>query len=200
VGIAWLLVQFLLCSAAAFPPEPSQVNKLSEGQTGPALCADQSEPEKSGHPILSAKTVCVVGELGTVVPQLFGRFDPNPAYARKQVEKVIRKWGRFTLVEDPEQADLALVVVEGTKEHTYSVEDPKWYQNRERTETLLVDRLLVFKGGKSTKADENVTLLWDSGEIEYGEMTNTFLLRMPAKAAAIKFRKFVEGLEKGKPK
>jgi hypothetical protein len=200
-GIGWLLVLLVVSSAPVFSSEPTQeASRLSEGQPGPALRADKSEPEKSGHPILSAKTVCVGGQLGTVVPELFSQFDPNPAYAKKQVEKVIRKWGRFKLVEDPEQADLVLVIVEGTKEITYAVENPKWYENPEKSESLLVDKLLVFKGGKNTKAEENVTLLWDSGEVEYGAIGDLFRLRMPATAAAIKFRRFVEELEKRKPK
>ncbi len=128
-----------------------------------------------------------------------GDYHPYPAYAKKQVEKAIRKWGRFTLVEDPEQADLVLVVFEGTKKQTYSysVEHPKWYEKDRKTETFnsLVDRLLVFKGGKTSKAD--TTPLWDSGEIEYGSFADVLRLRMPATATAIKFRKFVEALEKG---
>jgi hypothetical protein len=229
-GIAWLLLLLLVDSIPALSSEPTQATNPSQGQPARVLRADQSEPDRPGHPILSARTVCVVGEFGTVVGELPDRLGPNPASAKKQVEKVLRKWGRFTLVEDPEQADVVLVVVEGTKEVTYSREDPAWWQSAEKTETRLVDTLLVFKGGKVPKADlawlrlaymrygitfkggkipmvppvdATAPLLWDSGEdLSTWDLHSIFVRKTPANAkfVAIKFRKFVERLEKRKPK
>jgi hypothetical protein len=209
VGIAWLLVLHLVCSAPALSSEPTQATNPSQEQPAPVLRVDQSEAEKSQHLILSAKTVCVVGELGAVTdkPQDW----PNPASAKKQVEKVIRKWGRFALVQDSEQADLVLVVVVGTEE------DVDWSEDPPKDKTYLVDRLLVFKGGKIPRedlfrlrmaymvdygitvkdwrvrvvppVDATLPLLWDSGEP-----------RSSGYWVAVKFRKFVQRLEKRKHK
>ncbi len=184
-------------SAPASSSHPAQRREPPEAQLGPRPKGDDFETSGARHPILSAKTVNVVCELGAVVP---GDYHPYPADAKKRVEKAIRKWGRFTLVEDPEQADLVLVVVEGTKKYTDSVENPKWYQKKRESWNVLVDRLLVFKGGKTSKADTTATLLWDSGEIEVGSFADVFRPRMPATATAIKFRKLVEALENERPK
>lgn len=186
-------------------------NKSVDGtRYPPAAEANRQAREDSRQAILAAKTVCVVGVLGEFAAEGplnksewrvadsargFLKFDAAPARAKKQVEKVIRKWGQFSLVEDPAQADLVLVITEGTKEITYQVTS-EGAEGRQESEVVserrLVDGLRVFKAKEFSKAD--TTPLWDSGEIEFGK--NNMALKFPATTAAIKFRKFVEALEK----
>ena len=66
--------------------------------------------------VAAAKTVSVGGLLGAKATLCLGPSwggCPSAGGAKKRVEKSLRKWGRFTLVEDQTKADLVLVVVEG---------------------------------------------------------------------------------------
>ena len=185
--------------------QPTKEPKLPEAPAAPTLKADEFEMSGSRAAILSAKTVKVVGVLGTVVPDRIGdRFDPNPAYAKKQIEKVIRNWGRYRLVEVTSEADLVLVIIEGINERIYR-QGPSGRmevhgrdaQEGEEIERVLVDRLRIFRGGEFIKG--STTPLWDSGELAYG-VGDVFRLRTPGTSAAAKFRKFVEELEKERGK
>lgn len=174
------------------PSGPAAGVARPELPPGPTPRAGQwVETGGPGETIFSAKTVMVVGMFGELVTRprrwdgVRANADPGPAKAKKQVEKVIQKWGRFSLVEDHAQADLVLVITESIFNKTYDDEDG------ERTERVLADRLLVFMGGKPLEPD--ATPLWDSGEIEFG-ITGFF--KQPPVRTVDRFRKFVEALEK----
>jgi len=155
---------------------------------GRGLVFDEFEMSGVPQAIRSAKTVTVVGELGAVLEPRRGKFGPDATRAKSQVESVIRKWGRFSVVEDPAVADLVLLITEGTYERT----------SEEVSEVVLMDRLQVFKGAEFFMADS--APLWDSGEIEYADFSPVISLWnptwMPSIRVAKSLRQFVEALEK----
>ncbi len=103
-----------------------------------------------------------------------GWLDANPARGKEKVEVALRKWGRFNITDDPTNADLVLLVIEG---------------NHLKLGILgqLYDNLLVFPGG--SLPDQNSAPLWQ------GEAKEGFKV-LPATKVTEKFQKYVEDLEK----
>jgi hypothetical protein len=111
--------------------------------------AASSDPEP-GLTLASAERVYLAAELGTTVPAGSGRGSPSAERAREGLEKAMTKWGRFTLVDDPEKADLILVIVEGSRNSGVRV-------------GLLTERLLIARGGSDRTA-----FLWKSNSYDGG--------------------------------
>jgi tetratricopeptide (TPR) repeat protein len=64
--------------------------------------------------MVSAKTVALAGAVGEVAAYGLA-MNPSAAKAKEILEKEVKKWGRFTIVETPEQADLVMLLVEGNR-------------------------------------------------------------------------------------
>lgn len=64
--------------------------------------------------LVSAKTVALVGAVGDVAAYGLA-MNPSAAKAKEILEKEVQKWGRFTVAETPEQADLVMILVEGNR-------------------------------------------------------------------------------------
>jgi hypothetical protein len=77
---------------------------------------------KAVERVLSAKTVALLAtalplftqENRTTVGMTYRRGRTGPAKAQADVKKVLSEWGAFSLVDDPAQADLVLVIEEQT--------------------------------------------------------------------------------------
>ncbi len=147
--------------------------------------------------VLAAKTVCVMaavgepeepGTLGKIIfvtgmvsaavagdtgPEWGGGRITKPHVAKQKVEDVIRKWGRYTVSDGPEKADLVLVVV--VRAHA------KFGVPTESNE------LFVFRAG--TVPDKDTPVLWQSGDMKA-------MAGFPATKVTNKFREYVQGLEK----
>lgn len=88
------------------------------------LASDRDVPWQT---ILAAKTVAVIGM------DEYGKRCAKPPFpcgkrAKKPTEMSLRKWGRFTLLKDPREADLVVVAMEST--YLGSDEDQTWAQLR----------------------------------------------------------------------
>ena len=153
--------------------------------------------------ILAAKTVAVMGawgepempgKLGKIVIALgtasdvvadakgepiehSGSYEADPTTAQQKVKDSIRKWGRFTVLDDPTEADLVLVVV--VREYS------------KFGAQLCSSELLVFPGGGIP--DQNSVALWQSGDTKalWG-----MACEYAATKATRKFQKYVQELEK----
>jgi hypothetical protein len=139
--------------------------------------------------IPAAKTVAVLGAWGELeMPGTFGKivtllgamsgggggsYEADPATAKLKVENIIRKWGRFSVLDDPTKADLVLVVV---------VRRSRKFGPETRS-----NELLVFPGGGFP--DENSVALWQSGDTKA-------LWGYAATKVAKKFQQYVQELEK----
>lgn len=94
--------------------------------------------------ILSAKKVMVLLRIDEVAA-------PQGEVTEKNVEKELRKWGRFTTVTNPSDADLLFVCV---RYLDTSKQYPPVYEN-----------LLIFKGGTSSR-DWSSMPLWNAMQID----------------------------------
>jgi hypothetical protein len=118
--------------------------------THPATNVD-AEP---GLTLASADRVFLHAELGATMQPGLGRYSSHPSgrgapsadRALEGLEKAIAKWGRFTVVNEPEEADLVLVIVEGNR--TSGIR-----------EGVLTEKLAVFPGGSVTT---DAPVLWQS--------------------------------------
>ncbi len=153
---------------------------------GEASTSNQANSPDPRQVILAAKRVAVVGMSGAREEVCLGPSSvcPDGKGAKKRTEGALRKWGRFTLVEDPGEADLVLVAIEGNSSEagitvgsSYGV---PWAE------------LLVFKGPGPVA--RNAQYLWQ------GSATAALLWAYPPTGRLVKmFRKAVEKAEKSAP-
>jgi hypothetical protein len=100
-------------------------------------------------------------------------YEADPPTAARKVEDTLRKWGRFTVVDDPGKSDLVLLVV--VRHHSkFGI-------------TLVSNELLVFPAGGVP--NQNSRLLWQSGDTKAAS-------GFAATKVTKKFQKHVEELEK----
>lgn len=77
-----------------------------------ALAAFGGEkPAALSKELLGAKTVHIMARAGAAGN---GRVKPDPKRARSQVEDVLKKYGRFQIVDEAQKADLLMIITEGT--------------------------------------------------------------------------------------
>jgi hypothetical protein len=121
--------------------------------------------------LLEAKTVAVRGETGT---QMAGRgsFDPDGARAKEKVIAVLKKWGKYEVVDDPDKADIVIEVIE--------------YQKNINLIRLanLVSEIKVFKG----RVPDFGHPLWE------GSASENFR-KLPSTKVAESFRDYVSKLK-----
>ena len=140
--------------------------------------------------ILSAKTVCILaasmpfiakeGRGEVRVTYRRGRVGPDKAKA--DVEKVLSAWGAFSLVENPNQADLVLVIEEQTL-------GPSWKSDGA---PRLRDTLAVFPTGGPGVAPP----LWVGIDTENALTAGTGLTTPDAEGVVERFRRDVENASK----
>lgn len=127
--------------------------------------------------LVSAKSVAIFSRLGEMAQTGRLMWDPNPDKAKDKLEKAVRAWGRLTVVDNPADADLVLMIVEGNRSSFLK-------------EGELYEVLLAYPGGSSESTPSKP--LWQQ-EAKEG------LGGRPADKLLERFRKYVEGLEKSLP-
>lgn len=139
--------------------------------------------------VLSAKTVYVVARIGNVGA---GKYKPDDKRAKSQVTKGLEKWGRYQVVDEPNKADLVLIITEGhsgTYGTSYGASGAMGGARGITTvaaPSVLSDTLAVYKGGA---VDESTEPLWKATET--GDDFD-----WPADRVIKKFRKAVEKASK----
>lgn len=139
--------------------------------------------------VLSAKTVFVVARVGTVGA---GKYTPDANRAKSQVEKALRKWGRYELASSAEKADIVMIITEGhtgTYGSVYGAPGGNLGSGggsggpvNTVAFDVLSDTLAIYKAGA---VDENEPPLWKATET--GDDFD-----WPAERVIKKFRKAVE--------
>lgn len=135
--------------------------------------------------VLSAKTVAVLAESRPLIAignraigatYRGGRVGPEKAKA--DVEKVLSKWGAFSLIEDPAVADLVLVIEEETVGASFA----------SNGKVRLRDTLAVFPPG----GPESAAPLWVGIDTESALAAASGLTMPDAEGVVEKFRRDVE--------
>lgn len=162
----------------------------AQAPVSPTLPArEQKLDPKSLELVVSAKTVAVIA---TTLP--FVRFEngkptevtyrggrTGPERAKADVEKVLSEWGAFTLVNDPAQADLVLVIEEQTLGPSFRTDG----------KPRLKDTLAVFPAGGPGTAP-----LWVGISTENALAAAAGLKTPNAEGVVEKFRRDVEDARK----
>ena len=136
-----------LAMAVASHSQDSQASQPSNTSAQPASA--HAEPALA---LASAESVYLAAELGGAVRHGLGRGFPSVERAQAGLRDAIAKWGRFTIVDAPEKADLVLVIVEGNRTSGIRA-------------GALTERLLVSAGGPDS---EESALLWQSNSHDGG--------------------------------
>jgi hypothetical protein len=155
------------------------LGKPAKTRQEPAMAG--AEPAKAGgreiadprEALLAARTVAVLGVWGDTAARATLSYEADPPTAKQKVEDAIRKWGRLTVLDDPSDADLVLLVVVRSYMKFGLV--------------LRSNELLVFPGG--AVPGQNSVALWQSGDTKTQS-------GYAATKVATKFRKYVQELEK----
>lgn len=109
--------------------------------------------------LLSAKTVVVLGDVGWR-EDLWLWGGPSPDKSQKRLEQELQKWGRFQMVSDVAEADLIVLLIEGSRQARGiggvlgglgGTRAPRMYA-----------QLIIFKGGQLPKKFEHP--LWQADE------------------------------------
>jgi hypothetical protein len=165
----------------SYPLEASSLGAVGHVSTGgPPAGAGQAASQKpsSTEMMLAAKTVFVMAFGPTEerkTPGLIGERLAAASLAQRTLEKAVREWRRFVIVDDAANADLVFVVVEWN-------EETKWGKNLQ-----CHDRLLVYQGHATPAKDS--TPLW---QLEDGQWGGCSAAARPLKA----LRKELEKAEK----
>ena len=151
-------------SRGAAPPANAEKDKLPEEipplenekeETAPQ--AGTSDSAWLRQEILQAKKVMVLLRIDEVA-------GPQGEDREKSVEKELKKWGRFSVVNNPADADLVFVCVR--------------YMDFGRTNPPMYENLLIFKGGLN-HPDWSAMPLWTAMQIEtlFGSSPGTQMVR-----------------------
>ena len=145
---------------------------------------EQKLDPKNLERILSAKTVCVlaasmpfIAKEGKAAQVMYRGGRVGPEHAKADVEKILSEWGAFSLVENPNQADLVLVIEEQTLA-------PSWKSDGQ---ARLRDTLAIFPTGGPGVAPP----LWVGIDTE-SALLAPHTLRPDAEGVVKKFRRDVE--------
>lgn len=168
-----LVLALCICWAYALPNRSRSHQDFCSGSTAPQFAQvnppslpgavqsqDSKRPSDSASvfdKLLSAKTVSVMAfgpSQENKTPGLFGERLASQSLALRTLTEAVRKWGRFTIVDDVTKADLVMVVVEWN-------EVTKWGKNLQ-----CHDRLFVFAGG--TVPTKDSVPLWQIEDGQWG--------------------------------
>lgn len=147
---------------------------------------EQKLDSKGRERVLSARTVAVLASsLPLIVREdkstarlTYRRGRVGPKKAKAEVEKVLSEWGAFSLVDDPDQADLVLVLEEQTLEPSFMSDG----------NVRLRDTLAVFPTGGPGTAPP----LWVGITTENGLAAAAALTTPDAEGVVERFRRDVE--------
>jgi hypothetical protein len=142
--------------------------------TSAATAVAAMSPEQR---LTSARTVALVGALGHVAETGIA-LNPSAKKAQELIDKEVRRWGRFTIIDDPARADLVLILWEGNRAAGGGG-------------TIRTARLAVFPGGTPPKRGD--IPLWD------GDASGTIFATSGTPKVVAKFRAYLENLEKTVP-
>jgi len=151
---------------------------MAAGQTAAEAtqvpAAQPGTPASDPNPLLTAKTVAVIGAAGK---QITNRdiWNPNGSRASLKAEEAMREWGRYKVVFRVEDADLVLVVTEMQKDF-----------GPEKTARLVAE-LKVYPGHKEPTPD--TPILWADEAVEMGG-------KQPSAKVSEMFKEYVKNLKK----
>jgi len=146
-------------------------------EKAPAGTAAQAPTMSREQLLSSARKVALIGAVGHVAEYGIA-MNPSAKKAQESLEKEVGKWGRFTVVESPVQADLVLFLFEGNRAAGGGG-------------TIRTARLAVFPGGPPPKRGD--VPLWD------GDASGGILATSGAPKVIAKFRAYLEDLDKTVP-
>lgn len=133
--------------------------------------------------LLSAKTVAAVGDIGWSEGGWFWG-GPSPEKSQKRLQQELQKWARFQIVSDVAEADLIVLLIEGTRQK--SVLGGLGGRSQQ-----VYSQLIVFKGGQLPKKFEQP--LWQADE-------DAGMFSMSAAVKVVtRFRKHIEQLARANP-
>jgi hypothetical protein len=120
--------------------------------------SEDAETQSLPREILQAKKVMVVLRVDAVA-------GPQGEKKEKNVEKEIRKWGRFSLVNNPDEADLVIVCI-------------RFLDLWQSSHTPVYENLFVFKGGTGNPDWKRIPL-WTAMQIDatFGPSPGTQMVR-----------------------
>ncbi len=134
-------------------------------------------PKSKEQILIGARKVALVGTLGHVA-QRGVAMNPSATKAQELLEKEIRKWGRFTTIENPREADLVLILFEGNRAASGGG-------------VIRTARLSVVAGGEPPRRGD--LPLWDD------DASGSIFATSGAPKVIAKFRAYLENLEKSVP-
>lgn len=175
---------WILFAGLAFPHHQPRAQEPSPAATQ----ATRTTETRSATPdaidiLLSAKTVAAVGDVGwRESAWLWG--GPSLDKSQKRLQQELQKWGRFQMVSDVAEADLIILLLEGTRQGSV-------LGGLGGRSARVYSQLLVFKGGQLPKKFEQP--LWQADE-------DAGMLSMSAAGKVInQFRKHIEQLALANP-
>jgi hypothetical protein len=132
--------------AAADRDKPAEDINSQDSQAGGAVpSSEDAEIPYLPREILQAKKVMVILRIEAVA-------GPQGDRKEKNVEKEVKKWGRFSLVDNPADADLVIVCI-------------RFLDTTRLSGSLVYENLFVFKGGVGNP-DWRAMPLWTAMQIE----------------------------------
>lgn len=172
-----------VAAVAQQQPAPSQIPGLSKAQRE---TSDNSPSTVASDILGSAKTAIAVGDVGWREDRwIWG--GPTAEKSQKRLEEELRKWGRFQMVPTVEQADLVLLLLEGSRHASGTGSILLGGGRRPR----MYAQLIVFKGGQPPKKFEKP--LW-----QVDEDAGVFSTSAAGKVVSL-FRKYLEDLAVANP-
>jgi hypothetical protein len=167
------------------------VGTSAQAPVSPTLPAKELKLDaKAVERVLSAKTIAVLAaalplftqENKTTVLMTYRRGRTGPEHAQADVKKVLSEWGAFSLIDDPAQADLVLVIEEQTLPPSFASDG----------KVRLRDTLGVFPTGGPGVAPP----LWVGIDTESALAAASGLTTPDAEGVVEKFRRDVENARK----
>jgi hypothetical protein len=146
-----------------------------------------SAKPKVSDQVLAAKNVFVVGREGVVGS---GKTKPDAKRAKAQIVEGLNKWGRYTVVDDLQKADLVFIVTEANTGGASDGDRSRYGTFTASSVDVLTDNLSIYL---AAKMEQDTQALWQCNET--GEDFS-----WPAKRCVDKFRKDVVETERQKEK
>ena len=140
----------------------------------PVSTTPPNVPRTKEQILVSARKVTLIGAVGHVA-QWGLALNPSEKKAQEILNKEVAKWGRFTVIPDPAQADLVLVLMEGNRAAGGGG-------------VIRTARLVVQPGGKPPKPGD--IPLWDE------DANGSILATSGAPKVIARFRAYLENLDK----
>ena len=146
-----------------------------------------SKPSKAKVPdqVLTAKSVFVISRVGVSGS---GKTKPDAKRAKAQIVEGLSKWGHYSVVDDPQKADLILIVTEANTGATGDSAPTRYGTFASSNIDVLTDNVSIYPAGK---LEQDTPALWQCNET--GEDFS-----WPAKRCVERFHKDVVEAERQK--